>query len=67
MAGSPDCKQGTLRRRFGVALAPGEAEHDAGTDVAVLAQLLPHLLRVRAARRGCGGGGHCAFYLGHEI
>lgn len=45
----PDCanhKQGTLRQRFGVTLAPGEAEHDAGSDVTVLAQLLPHLVQV---------------------
>jgi hypothetical protein len=31
-----------------VALAPGEREHDAGTDVTVLAQLLPHLVKVSA-------------------
>eukprot|EP00887_Chlorella_sp_A99_P007073 scaffold2.g7073.t1 len=42
--GCADYKLGTLRRRFGVRLAPGEAEHDAGVDVAVLAQLLPHLM-----------------------
>ncbi|GAB4821586.1 hypothetical protein N2152v2_008632 [Parachlorella kessleri] len=45
-----DFKQATLRRRFGIALAPGQAEHDAGTDVCVLAQLLPHLLRESGAR-----------------
>ncbi|EFN59111.1 hypothetical protein CHLNCDRAFT_137905 [Chlorella variabilis] len=48
----PDCanhKQGTLRQRFGVTLAPGEAEHDAGSDVTVLAQLLPHLVQASGA------------------
>lgn len=46
MSGCPNNKQGSLRLHFGVELAPGEAEHEAGTDVAVLAQLLPHLMRV---------------------
>jgi DNA polymerase III alpha subunit (gram-positive type) len=56
-----DCtnfKQGTLRSKFGVRLGPGEAEHDAGTDVTVLAQLLPFLVQVReggeaSRRRHC--------------
>ncbi|KAL4434469.1 hypothetical protein ABPG75_000910 [Micractinium tetrahymenae] len=49
VAGSANHQQGTLRRHFGIGLAPGQAEHDAGTDVAVLAQLLPHLLRACGA------------------
>ncbi|KAL4859474.1 Exonuclease DPD1 [Chlorella vulgaris] len=57
-----DCtnfKQGTLRSKFGVRLGPGEAEHDAGTDVTVLAQLLPFLVQASGAGSlPCILGGH---------
>jgi len=46
LPGCANYKQGTLRQHFGVGLAPGQVEHDAGTDVTVLAQLLPHLVQV---------------------
>lgn len=63
LPGWPNHKQGTLRQRFGVQLALGEREHDAGTDVAVLAQLLPHLVAVGAVLP-VGHGGMSALDLG---
>ena len=47
LTGCKNHKQGTLRQLFGLALPPGEADHDAGTDVTTLARLLPHLVKVR--------------------
>lgn len=48
---------GALQAHFGLQLPPGQALHDAATDVGVLAQLLPHLLGASADGSSGHGGG----------
>lgn len=50
---------GALQAHLGFQLPPGQALHDAATDVGLLAQLLPHLLGASAdGSSGSSGGKH---------
>ena len=64
VSGCDNHRQSTLRRHYGIALPPGEAEHDAGTDAVVLARLLPHLAQVLQLQKWEGRRARRAAKLG---